>query len=353
MNTPVGFKQRLGAELALLEEAQAADETSGQNVPVTAGRFFARPGVRRTAWVGLAAGTVAAAVVVATSGGQGVRNRSVDAMTVAQVLDAAATHAAKGPDREPGLHQWVYTDTVVCYDDCGHQPHWMRYDGAKAASVGKTFRTGDRTVVSVSDIAASMGSGVGHKPQETREVLSRLPTDPRKLLERVSDDPFFAGGVDPSAVLPYSPDKSFNSAGETSPAVTPGARFARIVNVLEVASNIPPRINAALYRALALIPGTELVAKPMKDAAGRPGTAITFDFHDRARTRAYLFLDPDTYAYRGSRTDWRGEGNFSDAFAHMKTGIVDHPGQVPGGPAPDPSDVVEEEPTLIVPLKPR
>jgi hypothetical protein len=73
----------------------------------------------------------------------------------------------------------------------------------------------------------------------------------------------------------------------------------------------------------------------MRDAAGRSGITIAFDFQDRLRTREYFFLDPDTYAYRGFRRDWHGEGGSSDSFARLATGIVDHPGQVPGGPAPD------------------
>ncbi|MFF1511547.1 CU044_5270 family protein [Streptomyces sp. NPDC058326] len=350
MNTPTGFKQRLGAELALLERTladRAAEEASGHGVPVVGRRFLARPGVRRTALVGLAAGVVAA-TLVATSGGQGVRTQPVRAMTVAQVLDAAAVAAAKGPDREPALHQWVYTDNVVCMADCGHQPSWVRYDGVKGASVGKTFETGDRTVVSVGDRFFARPGKVGSRPRETREVLSRLPTDPHELLERVSTDPFFAGGADPNAGP--SQGKLHNFMAEQPPAVTPGAQFARILNILQSAPTIPPRINAALYRALALIPGAELVSTPMRDAAGRSGITIAFDFHDRLRTREYLFLDPHTYAYRGFRHDWHGERSFSNSFARVATGVVDHPGQAPGGPAPDPSDIVERPPVRKVPL---
>ncbi|MEU2658310.1 hypothetical protein ABZ615_23675 [Streptomyces sp. NPDC007325] len=122
-----------------------------------------------------------------------------------------------------------------------------------------------------------------------------------------------------------------------------GAQVARFISILQSASNIPPRTNAALYRALALIPGLELADTPMKDAAGRTGITLTCSFQDRLSNRLYLFLDPYTYAYRGSRTDWRGVRDFSSFLAVVATGIVDHPGQVPGG----------ELRSAHVPVKPR
>ncbi|MFF2775479.1 CU044_5270 family protein [Streptomyces sp. NPDC058052] len=354
MNTPTGFKQRLGAELAVLERARAeraSEETSRHGTPGATRRVWSRPGVRRTTWVALATGVVAASVVV--SSGHGVPTRPVHTLTVAQVLDAAAVAASKGPDKEPRPHQWVYTDTVNCTPGCGHLPSWVRYDGAKGAMVGKTFETGDRTVVAVTDRVLVPPGKLGSHPRETREVLSRLPTDPRELLERVSKDPFFAGGMDPSEKPTGGKGLLHNFDREIPPAVTPGAQFARILHILQGAPNIPPRINAALYRALALIPGVELVGTPMRDAAGRPGLTLAFDFGDRQRTREYLFLDPDTYAYRGVRQDWRGERDFSHSHARVAIGVVDHPGQVPGGPAPDPANVVQQKPPVFVkgPLK--
>lgn len=342
MNTPVGFKQRLGAELALLEKAraeQAAETVSGIDLPVTAPRLLARPGVRRTAWVSLAAGAVAAAVV-ATSAGQGAPTEPVRAMTVAQVLNSAALNAAKGSDKEPRPDQWVYTDNVVCGKSCQHAPSWVRYDGGKRAMRAPT---GDPDAIWVITQVPKPGK-VGSNPRETREVLSRLPTDPRKLLERVSTDPFFADGPEPLTVaLPSDVDGKVHDVQRgTPPAATPGARFVRIVNVLEKASNIPPRVNAALYRALALIPGTELVSTPMRDAAGRSGVTLSFDFRDGAGARQYLFLAPRTYAYHGSRRETPGDHRLLHSYASVATGIVDHPGQVPGGPAPDSSDIVQE-----------
>ncbi|MFI8425860.1 hypothetical protein [Streptomyces sp. NPDC085479] len=74
-----------------------------------------------------------------------------------------------------------------------------------------------------------------------------------------------------------------------------------------------------------------------------PDSGTTFSFQDRLSNRLYLFLDPHTYAYRGSRTDWRGVRDISSSLAVVATAIVDHPGQVPGG----------ELRSAHVPVKPR
>ncbi|MFF9148330.1 CU044_5270 family protein [Streptomyces sp. NPDC014861] len=356
MNTPTGFKQRLGAELAVLERAKAeraAEAVSEPGTQGTARRALAWPGIRRTTFMGLAAGTVAVALI-ATTGGDAVRPGQVQALTVAQVLDSAAAHAQKRPDKQPRPRQWIYTNSVVCENGCEHVPFWVRYDGASSAFVDETVSTGDRQVVSViGGLLAPPGRGVS-RPQETREALSRLPTDPRELLERVSQDPVFRSKLEPSGAY-VGPDREAHDGGTAKhpPVTTPGAQFARILNILQTAPDIPPRINAALYRALGLIPGTELVREPMRDAAGRSGITLAFSTGDDVRDRQYLFLDPDTYAYRGHRMDVRAWRDFSESYAVVATGVVDHPGQVPGGPAPDPSDVVERPSLLSLPRNPR
>ncbi|MGW2589391.1 CU044_5270 family protein [Streptomyces sp. NPDC001515] len=350
MNTPTGFTQRLGAELARLEEeraGRAAEEGLGQDgAPVTARRRgLARPGVRRTLLAGLAAGAVAATVVV-TSDGPGATPRPPRPMTVAQVLDAAATAAAKEPERKPGPHQWVYTDQVVCTKGCEHRLSWQRYDGARNAHYGPATSTGEPSVL-VGDAPRSTRPGkIGDRPRETREALSLLPADPRKLLARISTDRFYALEADPYAALIH------NSAGhgnqpELPEATTPGAQFARILFILQNEPGIPPRTAAALYRALALVPGTRLVDTPAHDAAGRRGLTLAFDLDGEGRIpgrmRLFLFLDPDTYGYLGSRTEPLDGRGHTLSSARVAYGIVDHPGQVPGGPAPDPSRITREE----------
>ncbi|MFE5976205.1 hypothetical protein ACFQ64_29060 [Streptomyces sp. NPDC056460] len=47
--------------------------------------------------------------------------------------------------------------------------------------------------------------------------------------------------------------------------------------------------------------------------------------------------------------DWNGERRFSNSYARASTGVVDHPGQVPGGPAPAPSSIVMMTPPIMVP----
>ncbi|MGW4056418.1 CU044_5270 family protein [Streptomyces sp. NPDC004779] len=357
MNTPTGFKQRLGAELAVLERAKAeraAETAPAHDGPRTARRVLARPGIRRTAFTGLAAGTVAVALV-ATTGGDGVQPPQVSALTVAQVLDSAAANAEKRPDKQPRPRQWIYKDSVVCGNVCEHEAHWVRYDGAKSAFVDESVSTKDRQVVTViGTLIGGQGRGLTG-PREMREALSRLPTDPRELLERVSRDPFFRSMMEELSFALTESGRGARDGDKVKypPATTPGDQFARILNILQTAPDIPPRINAALYRALGLIPGTELVREPMRDAAGRSGITLTFSTKGEIRDRQYLFLDPDTYAYRGHRRDVGGVRDHSDSYAVVTTGVVDHPGQVPGGPAPHPSDVVNHPGLPFLSPKPR
>jgi hypothetical protein len=105
---------------------------------------------------------------------------------------------------------------------------------------------------------------------------------------------------------------------------------------------------AALYRALAHIPGVHLLTKPVKDAAGRPGLAVeSTSVEGTSTSRSILILDPKTYAYRGRlleehnsdpRIPKRGASS-TDASARLGVAVVDHPGQRPGGPVPPPSSI--------------
>jgi len=65
-------------------------------------------------------------------------------------------------------------------------------------------------------------------------------------------------------------------------------------------SYLPPAQRAALFRAVKLIPGVELVAQAT-DAAGRSGVGVGFVDPKRG-TREQLIFAPDTYRYLGERS---------------------------------------------------
>jgi hypothetical protein len=88
----------------------------------------------------------------------------------------------------------------------------------------------------------------------------------------------------------------------------------------------PPKVRAALYRAIAEIPGVRLRADGV-DAAGRHGVAIT---RTGDGIRDELVFDRATHRFLGTRTVIAGKGNpfgppgtTTQSSALMKTAIVD------------------------------
>ncbi|WP_225846300.1 hypothetical protein [Streptomyces sp. HPF1205] len=258
-----------------------------------------RPRMSRTALVAATAAAVVAGTVLAlpgTSGtggtGTGTGPHRIAAMTVAQVLDAAARNSAKQPDKKLGPHQWFYMDRILCMPSgCVHTPAWNSYSGSASEAA---------------------------QARETLKALNELPTDPHELLDRIVADPAF---------------KRFSASGPVHEDIST-VRLSRILGVLQNVPGIPHRIEAALFHALALIPDVHLVGHPMRDAAGRPVLAIEYNLASPP-ARRYLFLDATTFAYRGWRTEWLKQKGRFWSFAILGTSVVDHEGQTPGGPAPD------------------
>ncbi|MDX6353536.1 MAG: hypothetical protein QOF98_439 [Streptomyces sp.] len=231
--------------------------------------------------------------------------------TAATILAEAAAYAESQTVPKPAPNQWVFQDTVSCQLGCELQPVWDRADGSLWAVpdqiYGKPF-----TTLKLRTEKPWYNDPMRFDPRKAYDLLAALPTDPQKLLDKVSTD------------------RAFNSTAGYE-KVTPTRQFDIIVDILQNAAVIPAKVNAALYRALALIPGAKLLDKPGKDAYGR--TTTTIEFHltytseepvlpttstgkvdlkrlndPNAPTKtvethftAYLYLDPETYAYLGYR----------------------------------------------------
>ncbi|MBD0738530.1 CU044_5270 family protein [Streptomyces sp. CBMA29] len=313
----------------------AGRRNSGVGVGVL--RMAVATGVRRACVAGLTAGAVTAGVLVALPmvdpGGQ---SEPTSTVSFAQVLDAAATHAAAKSGTEPSAHQWLYTREYLCATTCTTNEDWLRYDGNQLAFL--TGKAKDAQVL-VNDYGPGgrFVRGPNGRPQETRARLAKLPREPHALLKALRDDPYFA---------------SFYTKLGTIPASSPIAAFDRVVALLSLSETAPPDLTAALYRSLAHIPGVHLLTKPMKDAAGRPGIAVEATFvQGKYTSRSYLILDPKTYAYRGDREDGHQSdhgapkqgANWSRSAARLGSAVVNHPGQRPGGPVPPPSSITERD----------
>ncbi|MET7551685.1 CU044_5270 family protein [Streptomyces sp. NPDC005479] len=113
-----------------------------------------------------------------------------------------------------------------------------------------------------------------HLGAPSYDYLKTLPTDPDALLKKIYKETKGQGN---------SPDQqAFTTVGD-----------------LLKEQLAPAKLNAALYRAAAKIPGV-VVVDHAKDAAGREGLALAH-VDQQSGDRTEWIFDPRTYAYLGSR----------------------------------------------------
>ncbi|GAB3148491.1 CU044_5270 family protein [Microbispora hainanensis] len=274
-----------------------------------------------------AAGAAAAAlaVVVLPAGPSGTEPASGPSSTVSldsrMVLARAAEVAGgRGAAPVPEPTQWHYTrslDKQPNSDETRTFESWIRYDGKQAAGYDEdgTLRIHDALPDPDDDDLS---------PQQYDAKLRELPTDPRKLLAKVTKDRHW---------IDYPHEEGVPKS------VEPDADRAYRVIMLYLSryGTMPPRLEAAMFKALALIPDVR-VESGVTDAAGRAGLGVYREGRDKVR-RGYHILDPDTYRYLGEKIVWLQDehvgGNPEPAFrkgsvyatALLTSVIVDRPGE--------------------------
>ena len=256
----------------------------------------------------MVAAGAAAAVVATLIGGTGpARSPAPGVSTTARTLELAAQTVEQDTAvPRPRPDQWVYTQLVSAYaltdgDVVGPDAmlhgkvkveEWWRFDGsAMADSVqnGKLY---------VKQIFASMDPRYRPRPR---------PGDPR----------FNSGAIGGPAIVNRTPHKLYDYVAGL-PA-DPDALLARVrrdhrdkgrdVTTFGVISGIfrddhliPPKANAALYRALAKIPNVHVVSDAT-DFAGRHGIGVVFDTGDKRDGRPQtIVLNARNYRYMGDET---------------------------------------------------
>ncbi|MES9537836.1 CU044_5270 family protein [Actinomadura sp. NPDC000600] len=236
-------------------------------------------------------------------------------------LGSRAAHAAeRQPYRKPGPKQWVYTRAVsaggfdmstwwkgvdvnsrITFED------WHRVDGGgRAHYFGGKLRVFPAAPYDLKNHTNGPLFNLGN--------YDTLPTAPGALLHRLS-----------TARYP-------TQVGETSAEDV----FETMDDILRDPS--PPKLRAAVYRALPKVEGVTL-RKNVRDAAGRPGVA--FARTNDVGEQTSIILDPTTYAYLGSREDvvyphtYKGDdgkpyttkpGTVLSWYAEVTQKIVDRPG---------------------------
>ncbi|MBT2233273.1 CU044_5270 family protein [Nonomuraea sp. NEAU-A123] len=202
---------------------------------------------------------------------------------------AAEVVGRRGSAQVPLPTQWQYTKTLDKQpnsDTIRTSEQWVRYDGMQAANFGEDGELhvgpeGDPRDPGDDDLT----------PQQYDAKLRDLPTDPRKLLAKVTGDRHWIEGA--------------REEGVPKSVVPANVRAYNVIMLyLSRYGTMPPKLEAAMYRALALIPGVR-IEQGVSDAAGRRGLGVWLELAgDAWAVRKYEILDPATYRYLGSRIVW-------------------------------------------------
>jgi hypothetical protein len=269
----------------------------------------------RVPWRLMAAATalVVGAAVVIVETGRSTPHRAPAPLT----LELVAQRVEQQPVPRPRPDQWVYSpelhnweiapgNTIGVLRGKIKVEEWWRFDGTHIA---KSVQGSKLEVVRVLRPGEKLRRGdIDSSPRVLYDFVAKLPTDPDALLTKIRHD-VRDSGRDVST-------------------------FGRITQIIEDDKLIPPKTNAALYRALAKISGVRLVPG-VTDLAGRPGVAVT---RTEGRNRIEVVLDPSTFRYLGYRTvaaadEWaKGKlflraGEVVSAEADLGARVVDRMGE--------------------------
>jgi hypothetical protein len=141
------------------------------------------------------------------------------------------------------------------------------------------------------------------------EELAKLPTDPDALLKAIYADPDTKQGD----------------------AATEHQRAFETIGTLLEEEVLPPALGAALYKAVAKIPGVTIVDSS-QDAAGREGIAVA---RQEQGARTEWIFDRKSLEYLGRRkvqiedTQWLKKGMLLATTAIFESGMVDRLGERP------------------------
>ncbi|QQM45292.1 CU044_5270 family protein [Streptomyces liliifuscus] len=191
------------------------------------------------------------------------------------------------PATPPKDTKGLFTPAPMAYEGNVRREQWDAVDGGRDGlrkSVGLSS-TGEPDP-SHKDVMTMSGAGYLDFRQ-----LQALPTDPDALLKKLSGD---AGNV---------------AASRLTEVVV-----ENLGAIIDEATLLPD-LSAAIYRAMAKLPGVRVVDH-VEDAAGRAGVGLTFE--GAPKGYAWVF-DPSSLVHLGT----------TDA-ALMEVGVADRTGEVPG-----------------------
>jgi hypothetical protein len=258
---------------------------------------------RGAAGLGVAAGITAVALAVSTAQPGAARPGRAQAPSVAApavrlasatvVLDKAAVAVAvAGAGHSfvmPGPHQWIY-EKGIKKSPVGviTMESWTRFDGERSADI-------ENGKLKVLPFGSAQDGDPLATPEGAARYLSSLPAQPRALLAAI-----------------YKKDKA-----EPRSQWYVNLYATAFSDLMELQANatgaVPPKVQADVFRALALIPGIRDIKTT--DMLGRPAIGITVP-----AINGYFLLDPTTYGLIG--LSYQGSG-----ITHITDAVVSGPGQ--------------------------
>lgn len=211
---------------------------------------------------------------------------------VVQELNRAASVVEKGRDVRPLPHQWLYVKTVFRDTRPGRkasrQPPmetWTRFDGRRVATMENVLKPPRLTFMTIDPSK----EGDDRTPAQEYADLRAMPADPDALLAQIQHK---VDTVDrPREVKLGAPWTEEDRDDWT---------FRHLMGILDTQVPVPPRLQAAVYRATAKIPGVR-TEQNVVDAMGRRGLAVGRE-SVRVGLLDQIILDPHTYRYLGTRT---------------------------------------------------
>jgi hypothetical protein len=314
-----GFEARLLAELQMVVAERAA--TAGQEAGRRAGRGTAgRAWPGRLAVTGAVSAALAAGLAVTltmTSTGAGTppaARHFAPATTVAAVLDNAALAAQSEPAATPRRGQFIYTKTILAV----YQPR-HHGDPAERATRGiETWRS-----------AGGIHPGVilytGPETKSTRSIVSAC------VHGFVVPAGFKPERCKPRQYADYQPWLPTTTAGMRAYLATGPRDGSHAQSMIETGYylltgvDLTPAQQAAVYHALARVPGLTVVPK-VTDILGRTGVGI------RSRPGPGMswtaIFDRTTFKLLGADIEPTGPGYDRNAMAVQPT-VVNKEGQRP------------------------
>ncbi len=301
-----------------------------------------RPRYARRAVLPVTAAAAASAVAVAVASGAfsgpatrsaAVRPPAIRLTLTAQLLTTAAATVAEHPAVQPGPHQWFYTKFVA--HDYGQSTqsnkNWETFDGRQTAF----FQNGQLIVHKTLGVFGGGGPtplgeyNANATPQTAYNALASLPSNPKSLLAVIGTQVAKLGpSVAPGSVVSLYAPKGRDEL-----------EFDYLAQLLwNSATGEPPAAEAAVFRALAAIPGVSS-QQGITDIVGRPAIGLSDNGGE-----TQLLLDPQTYqvigmraastgtdpvrtfAGKGRKVPWPAKGTIIESMAWAQVAMVSGPG---------------------------